>query len=188
MRSRARITARPWHMPALPASADRTPSAPRFAPFGFRLSGPAPFDAVPGWHASSTTDLLAPLITVFLAYFIAGKLGQATSEIRSSNLGPVWPAYGIALASFLTYGYRVWPAVMASAFVVAVQGSVSFTAAAGQATGATLGAMSGTFVLCRIPGFGISLSRLKDALGFIVLGAFGSALVSSGIGVASLYA
>ena len=28
-----------------------------------------------------------------LAYFIAGKLGQATTSIRSSNLCPVWPAF-----------------------------------------------------------------------------------------------
>src|SRR5688500_7737621 len=48
-----------------------------------------------------TTQALTPLVTVFVLYFIAGKLGQATTNIRSSNLGPVWPAYGIALAACL---------------------------------------------------------------------------------------
>jgi PAS domain S-box-containing protein len=129
-----------------------------------------------------------PLIAVFLAYLVAGKLGQATTTIRSSNLGPVWPAYGIALAAFLMYGSRVWPAVTASAFLVALQGSVSPLAAAGQATGATLAAATGALVLRRIPRFDPSLSRLRDAIGFIVLGAFGSALVSSLIGVSFLYA
>lgn len=128
------------------------------------------------------------LAVVFLAYFVAGKLGQATTNIRSSNLGPVWPAYGIALASFLAYGYRVWPAVFASAFVVAVQGSVSPFAAAGQAAGATIAAMSGGYALRRIPDFDPALSRLRDALGLIVLGAVGSALVSSTIGISSLLA
>src|SRR5947207_5738223 len=87
--------------------------------------------------------LLGQLALVFLAYFIAGKIGQATTNIRSSNLGPVWPAYGIALAAFLAYGYRVWPGIAAGAFLVAVQGSVPPLAAAGQAAGATLAAVSG---------------------------------------------
>ena len=171
----SRVASNEGHFPASPSET-----------FGARTSQPR--NATPERRrAFPTTEQLVPLITVFLAYFIAGKLGQATTNIRSSNLGPVWPAYGIALASFLTYGYRVWPAVIVSAFVVALQGSVSSVAALGQAAGATLATMSGTFLLRRLPGFDISLSRLKDALAFIVIGAFGSALISSVIGVSSLY-
>jgi PAS domain S-box-containing protein len=136
----------------------------------------------------SRAEVLAPFLTVFLAYFIAGKLGQATTSIRSSNLGPVWPAYGVALAAFLTYGARVWPAVAASAFAVAAGGPVSAVTAAGQAAGATLGALTGMGLLHRIRGFDPWLSRLRDAIGLVVFGAFGSALVSSVIGMASLYA
>ena len=65
----------------------------------------------PSRWAAITTSFVGQLAIVFLAYFIAGKLGQATTNIRSSNLGPVWPAYGIALAAFLAYGYRGGPAV-----------------------------------------------------------------------------
>ena len=72
-------------------------------------------------QAIVSSPLLRQLAIVFLAYFIAGKLGQATTAIRSSNLGPVWPAFGIALAAFLAYGYRVWPGIAASAFVVAAR-------------------------------------------------------------------
>jgi signal transduction histidine kinase len=128
------------------------------------------------------------LLMVFVAYVIAGRAGQAPTHIRSSNLGPVWPAYGIALAAGLKHGYRIWPALAASAFLVAVQGAVPAAAAAGQALGATLGALTGTFLLHRIANFDPSLSRLRDALALIVLGAFGSALVSSVIGIFSLYA
>src|SRR4051812_12587772 len=136
----------------------------------------------------ATREFLVQLLTVFVAYFIAGKIGQATTNIRSSNLGPVWPAYGIALAAILRYGYRIWPAIAASAFVVAIQGSVPPVAAAGQAAGATLAVVAGTGLLHRIPNFDPSLSRLRDALGLIVIGAFGSALISSSIGIGSLYA
>ena len=136
----------------------------------------------------ATREFLVQLLTVFLAYFVAGKLGQATTNIRSSNLGPVWPAYGIALAVFLKCGYRVWPAVVSSAFVVALQGSVPPLAAAGQATAATMASAAGSFLLRRIPNFDPSLSRLRDALGLMVLGAFGSAILSSVFGILSLYA
>jgi PAS domain S-box-containing protein len=131
---------------------------------------------------------LFQLLIVFIAYFVAGKLGQATTNIRSSNLGPVWPAYGVALAVFLKYGYRIWPAVISSAFLVALQGSVPPLAAAGQATAATVAAATGSLLLRRIPNFDPSLSRLRDALGLMVLGAFGSALLSSSFGILSLYA
>ena len=53
-------------------------------------------------------NYLSYVAIVFLAYFVAGKLGQATTNIRSSNLGPVWPAYGVAVAALLLCGYRVW--------------------------------------------------------------------------------
>jgi len=131
---------------------------------------------------------LAQIAIAFTAYVVAGKLGQATSSIRSSNLGPVWPAYGVALAAFLLYGNRVWVGIAAAAFLVAFLSPVSAVAAVGQATGATLAALIGAFLLYRIAKFRPSLSRLRDALALIVLGAFGSAIVSASIGVSVLYA
>src|SRR5436853_4683896 len=122
---------------------------------------------------------LVQIAIVCLAYVVAGKLGQATTNIRSSNLGPVWPAYGIALAAVLGYGYRVWPAILAGAFVVAVQGAVSPVAAFGQAAGATIASVAGGYWLRRLRHFDPSLPRLHDALGLIILGAFCSAIVSS---------
>src|SRR5437899_9455521 len=99
--------------------------------------------------------------TVFLvAYCIAGKLGQATTNIRSSNLGPVWPAYGIALAAFLVCGYRVWPAIALGAFLIAFFSPVTHVAAFGQAAGATVHACSGSLLLHRFAKFHISLSLL----------------------------
>jgi PAS domain S-box-containing protein len=125
---------------------------------------------------------------VFVAYLIAGILGQATTNIRSSNLGPVWPAYGVAFAAVLLYGYRVWPGIAAAALVVALSSPVPPVAALGQAAGATLAALSGAFILRRVVKFHPAMSRLRDALWLIVLGAFGSALVSASIGVSFLYA
>jgi PAS domain S-box-containing protein len=131
---------------------------------------------------------LVQITIVFVAYFVAGKLGQATTNIRSSNLGPVWPAYGIALAAVLLCGYRVWVGIAGAALLVAFLSSVPHVAAVGQAAGATLAALTGAFLLRRIGKLDSSLSRLRDTLALILLGAFGSAIVSASIGVSVLYA
>jgi PAS domain S-box-containing protein len=141
-----------------------------------------------GGVGSFANPLVVQLVTVAIAYFIAGKLGQATITVRSGNLGPVWPAYGIALASMLAYGCRVWPAVGISAFLIAFSSPVPAGTALGQAAGATAGAIAGTLLLRRLPAFAPTLPRLRDALALIVVGAFGSAVFSASIGLASLYA
>lgn len=145
--------------------------------------------------AARGTKTLAPvgkylvqIAIVCLAYAIAGKLGQATTNIRSSNLGPVWPAYGIALAAILKCGYRVWPGVALGAFLVAFFSPVPHITALGQAAGATVAALTGAFLLYHFIDFRPSLSRLADALGLIVLGAAASAVLSASIGVSVLYA
>src|SRR5258708_19652025 len=86
---------------------------------------------------------------VFLAYFVAGKLGQATTNIRSSNLGPVWPAYGVAVAALLLCGYRVWIGIAGAALLVAFFSPVPHIPAVGQPPGPTVPASIPPFLLNR---------------------------------------
>src|SRR5215472_1311012 len=116
---------------------------------------------------------------VALAYFFAGRLGQATTNIRSSNLGPVWPASGIALAAVLLWGYRVWPGVAVGTFLVALLSPVSPLTALGQAGGSTLASVTGALLLQGFVNFDLTISRLRDVVGLILLGACGSALISA---------
>lgn len=136
---------------------------------------------------SGYTKYLVQLTIVFVGYFIAGRLGQATSNIRSSNLGPVWPAYGVALAAVLLCGYRIWPAVASASFVVAFLSPEPYWTALGQAAGSTLAALTGTFLL-RCFNFQNSVRRLRDALALILLGGVVSAMVSATIGTLVLNA
>jgi len=131
---------------------------------------------------------LAQIAMVFAVQFAAGKLGDALATINSGGIGPVWPASGIALAALLLFGYQVWPGVAAGAFLLAFSSPLPHWAAAVYATGTTLAALLAVFLLRSIAGFDHSLSRLRDVLALVVLGGFGSNVVSASIGASTLYA
>jgi PAS domain S-box-containing protein len=134
-----------------------------------------------------TGRYLAQIALVVAAQFAAGKLGDVLS---SGSIGPVWPASGIALGAVLLFGYSIWPAVAAGAFLIGFLPPQPLPVGASliYAAGTTLAALGGAFLLRRLASFDCSLSRLRDAIGLIVLGAFASSTVSAAIGTAVLYA
>jgi PAS domain S-box-containing protein len=131
-------------------------------------------------------EYLAQIAMVFAVQFAAGKLGNAL-PIISGGVGPVWPASGIALSVLLLFGYQVWPGVAAGAFLLAFLSPIPHIAATVYAAGTTLAALTAAFLLHRVVDFHASLSRLRDALGLIVFGAFGGGIISASIGVSVLY-
>jgi signal transduction histidine kinase len=139
---------------------------------GLSTSGAGSIRRYQGW--------LIQAAIVFIAYYLAGKLGQASAE-RSSNLGPLWPAYGVALAALIRLGPRMIPAVAAAAILVASQSPVPLIVAIGQALGSTLAAVSGAWLLRRL-NFDYELPRLRDALHLVLAGAILSPVVSATIG------
>jgi len=54
---------------------------------------------------------------VFALYFGAGKLGLAI-PFTSSNVSPIWPSAGIAVAAVLIWGIQIAPAIAFAAFLV----------------------------------------------------------------------
>jgi PAS domain S-box-containing protein len=102
------------------------------------------------------------------------------------NVTLVWPPTGIALAGLLFLGYRAWPGVTLGAFLVNATTNVSLITALGIATGNTLEAVVGAYLLRRFAGFRNSLERLADVFGLVVLAAGLSTTVSATIGVTSL--
>jgi PAS domain S-box-containing protein len=126
------------------------------------------------------------LLVVFLAYYVAGRIGLST-PFTSHNISPVWPASGVAFTTVLLFGYRVWPGVAAAAFLVN-WAALPWPAAIGLASGNTLAALTGTFLLKRVAHLDISLSHLRDVLWLIFYGAVCSTMVSASIGVSVLFA
>jgi PAS domain S-box-containing protein len=130
---------------------------------------------------------LAQITLVFVAYCVADKLGQVIPLINSGGIGPVWPASGIALAALLLFGYKVLPGIAAGALFLVMLSPIPPASAVIYTIGVALAALTGRFLLIRVVNFDPSLSRMRDVLGLIALGAFGSSLVSASIGASVLY-
>ena len=91
-----------------------------------------------------------PLIGVFaIIYFIAGKIGLHLASLHASA-SPVWSPAGIALAAILLLGYRAWPAIFASAFLVNLTTAGDIPTSLAIATGNTLEAVAGAWLVNRL--------------------------------------
>src|SRR5205814_10189078 len=91
---------------------------------------------------------LAALAVLAAVYFTAGKLGLKLAFVNASATA-VWPCTGLALAAFLILGYRVWPAILAGAFLVDWTTAGSIATSLGISTGNTLEGVVGCFLVTR---------------------------------------
>jgi signal transduction histidine kinase len=136
----------------------------------------------------ATTRLQDTLATATLAlvYVIAARAGLMMDAVGGfATL--VWPPSGLSLAALLVFGPRLWPGVFAGAFLANLLTGAPVLVALGIGLGNTLEAVLAVYALRRIPGFQVSLERLADVAGLIVLAAGLSTMVSATIGVTSLY-
>ena len=122
---------------------------------------------------------ICTLLVVAALYFIAAKVGLSLASVHT-NVSPVWPPAGIALAAVLLLGYRVWPAILVGAFLANFMTPVPVATAGVIAFGNTLEALSGGFLL-RWFGFNESLDRVMDVFKFVVATIF-CTMISATIG------
>jgi signal transduction histidine kinase/CheY-like chemotaxis protein len=119
-----------------------------------------------------------------LIYFIAGKLSLNLAFLNPSA-SPVWPPAGIALAALLVLGYRAWPAIFVSAFFVNFWTAGTIFTSLGVATGNTLEAICGAWLVNRFAGGSNVFERPQGVFKF-ALAALVSTAVSPAFGVTSL--
>ena len=112
-------------------------------------------------------------------------MGLSLSLVEES-VTPIWPPTGLALASILLLGYRYAPAIFTGALLVNITTHVPLLSVFGIATGNTLEALTGAFLLNRF-GFRKDLAAVQDVLKLLVFGACLSTFVSASIGSMSLY-
>jgi PAS domain S-box-containing protein len=118
-------------------------------------------------------------------YVGAAKLGLALS-VAHGVITPVWAPTGIALASMILFGRRLWPAILVAALIANATSGASIPVALAIAVGNTLEAVVGSTLLGRVR-FRSALDRVRDVLALILLGAVVSTAVSATIGVTALW-
>jgi PAS domain S-box-containing protein len=130
-----------------------------------------------------------PLIglNLFLAvvYFAAAELGLSLASLHS-NVTPVWPPAGIAIASLLIFGRRLWPGIFAGALLANWLTNIHSAAAFAIAIGNTLLPLVAYWLLLRVARWQRSLDSVREVLNFIVCAAVMAPLVSATIGSLSL--
>jgi PAS domain S-box-containing protein len=121
------------------------------------------------------------------AYVAAAKLGFRAALV-AEQVSPAWPPSGLALWALLLFGPRAWPAIWAGALVANVTTHEPLLAACGIATGNTLEAVAGAWMLRRFADVDRSLDGLRQVTALIMLAAVGATTISATIGVATLCA
>lgn len=124
------------------------------------------------------------ICAVAALYYGSAELGLLQQLVRG-QVTPLWPPSGIALASLLLLGPRVWPGIALGAFLANITLGPSLPAVFAITAGNTLAPVC-SYVLLRRAGFRNDLNRLRDALALIFLGAFTGMLVSATIGSGTL--
>jgi diguanylate cyclase (GGDEF)-like protein len=128
---------------------------------------------------------LVTLTALAGVYFVAGKLGLKLASVHASATA-VWPGTGIALAAFLTLGYRVWPAILAGAFLVNLTTAGSVATSIGIAVGNTLEGVVGCYLVSRFAGGQHAFERAQDIFKFGLLAGMVSTTVAATFGITSL--
>ena len=125
------------------------------------------------------------LAFVFALYFGAGKLGLAV-PFTSSNVSPIWPAAGVAVAAVLIWGIQIAPAIAFAAFLVNFVTPVPTFASIAIGLGNASSAVIAGYLLKHFADFETSLPRLKDVLRLVVVAAVLATAVAASVGVTAL--
>lgn len=125
------------------------------------------------------------LALLFAGYVLAAKIGLAFAQVHPSAT-TIWPPTGIALASFLLFGRRMWPAIFAGAFLANITTDGSIATSLGVAAGNTLEGLLGAYLVERFARGRHAFDRPQDIFRFVVLAGLSSTMVSATLGVTAL--
>jgi PAS domain S-box-containing protein len=134
----------------------------------------------------------AQVAGVAVVYFLAAELGLSLAFV-AEQISAVWPPAGVALAAVLVFGRRVWPGIALGAFAANAVAAAdpmaaeSLLVAAGIASGNTLEALAGAWLLQRgAPAARPALAKIAEVVRLVVLAAAGATTIAATVGVTSL--
>lgn len=128
---------------------------------------------------------LSLLIIIFFVYTFAGKLGLSFAYVNASA-SAIWPPTGIAIAIFLLYGLRMWPAIFIGAFIVNLTTQGTIVTSLGIALGNTLEGVIAYILIMRFAnGVGV-FEKVGSVMRFSLTACLATAVAAT-IGVATLF-
>jgi signal transduction histidine kinase/ActR/RegA family two-component response regulator len=133
-------------------------------------------------------DTLARITGIFFLYSITALVGLSIYSVNT-YAALIWPPAGIALAGFLLYGGRVWPAVLAAALLVNLHLGATLPVALGIALGNTIGPAIGASLLkwyTAYRSYHPAFPRLRDNIGIMVAAVL-IPIATATIGITSLW-
>lgn len=128
--------------------------------------------------------VLAVCIGTF--YFVYGKLGLQVASVNASTT-PIWVPTAIAIATFVLFGYRMWPVIFVPAFLVNFTTTGFITSSFFIALGNTLEGLTAAYFINKFAGGKKLFERPRNFYSFVFFAVFVSTTISATIGVATLY-
>ena len=156
-----------------------------------------PKPALPAGAATETGFARWPawalIVALAVAYFVSARLGLLLA-IPGGHVTPVWPPSGIALATLLLCGWRVWSGIWLGSFAANLWDFVGspmgfatdIATSAIFGAGASAAALLGAQLLLRCGIQHGRLERVREVCALLALGGAASCLVSATIGVTTL--
>jgi signal transduction histidine kinase len=137
------------------------------------------------WPSARMSRAFPYAAGVAILYFAASKVGLRLAIVHPSATA-VWPGTGIALAAILLLGYQVWPGIFVSAFAVNLTTAGSIVSSLGIASGNTLEALLGAYLVTRFANGRRVFDRPEGIFKFFLLACVLATTLSASLGVASL--
>jgi signal transduction histidine kinase/CheY-like chemotaxis protein len=125
------------------------------------------------------------LFAIGVIYFALAKAGLALASIHPSAT-PIWPPTGFALAAVLLWGYWTWPAIFAAALIANVTTAGSIATAIAIATGNSLEAIVGAYLINRWSNGRNTFSTPNSVARFTLICFVIATPISATIGLSSL--
>ncbi|MFF9087607.1 MASE1 domain-containing protein [Streptomyces sp. NPDC014991] len=126
------------------------------------------------------------ILGVAACYYAAAQLGLLRDlTVGGAVVTPIWPPTGVAVAALLILGLGCWPGITLGAFLAVLSLTTPGPAVLGVLLGNTAAPVCAALLLRRAR-FRTDLSRLRDGLALVFLGALTAMLISATIGVGLL--
>jgi PAS domain S-box-containing protein len=122
----------------------------------------------------ATLRYLAGVSALGIAYYATGLVGLSLYSVSATAV--IWFPTAIALAIFVLFGLRYWPAVFVASVVLWVTRGASLAGGFIVAGCAVLETCAGAFLLVRVLKFRPQLDRVRDAIAFPLVAVIATAL------------